>query len=539
VLAEDMANQLPSTFFKHSKASAKQEEEAVRLAMSLHVQGRLREARQLCAQILSHNPRNAKAHYVTGRIALDGGDSDLAALHFGQAVKEAPSEPLFLVALGDASSEDHETAIKHYLGALSIRPDMVAGLLGVARAYTRAGRAEMALELFDKVLRLDPNHETARIDLADALASLGRVDGASLVLRDSIRLRKALGGAYYALAKIQKFDSKSSMLNEILQELERSGLKSVKAIQLHYAAGKILNDLKRYGEAFDHFKKANLATGESFDLHSYRRGNDGVIEAFNAELLKSKTGFGDETEVPVFIVGMPRSGTTLTEQICSSHPSVFGAGELRNLRRILRRAGFQKNSLAEFRDALASVTPELSRTLAAEYLREVHRPAPDALRVVDKMPHNFELIGFIALVFPKARIIHCRRDPIDTCVSCFTTSFIDRHAYKTDLTKLGLYYREYDRLMKHWNAVLPGRIYECRYETLIAEQEAESRRLIEFLGLPWDDACLNFERNDRAVVTASNWQVRQPIYSSSIKRWKNYENEIQPLIDALGDLAEV
>jgi hypothetical protein len=179
------------------------------------------------------------------------------------------------------------------------------------------------------------------------------------------------------------------------------------------------------------------------------------------------------------------------------------------------------------------------RTLAAGYLAEVRKLAPQALRIVDKRPHNFELVGLIALTFPNARIIHCRRDAIDTCVSCFVTKFTDKHGYSADLTTLGLYYREYDRLMRHWDAVLPGRVHEVRYETMIANQEGESRRLIEFLGLPWDDACLRFEENDRAVVTASRWQVRQPIYQTSVKRWKNYGAKIQPLIDALGDLADV
>ena len=155
------------------------------------------------------------------------------------------------------------------------------------------------------------------------------------------------------------------------------------------------------------------------------------------------------------------------------------------------------------------------------------------------MPHNFQYIGMIALLFPNARIIHCTRDPIDNCISCFFNTFNEKHGYNTDLHTLGLYYREYKRLMDHWNALLPGRIYECNYETMIADQEAESRRLIDFLGLPWDDACLRFYETDRAVTTPSRWQVRQPIYQSSVKRWKKYENKIQPLIDALRDLAEV
>ena len=155
------------------------------------------------------------------------------------------------------------------------------------------------------------------------------------------------------------------------------------------------------------------------------------------------------------------------------------------------------------------------------------------------MPHNFETIGLIDLLFPNARIIHCRRDAIDTCISCFMTDFNAGHGYTSDLEKLGLYYREYDRLMRHWSKILPGRIYECRYEDVVANTETESRKLIAHLGLPWDDACLRFHELDRTVNTPSQMQVRQPIYGSSVKRWKNYEASIQPLIAALGDLADV
>ena len=542
-----MADRSSSTFSRPQELPAKsptdsadrREEEFVRLAMALHVQGRLREAKQLCVKLLSRNPRNSRAHYIIGRIALDRGDNDLATQHFKQALEGSPREPLFLIACGDARGNDHEAAIEYYRTALSIRPDMIEALSRLARAYMKTGDAEAARKSFAAILRLDPDHGTARLGLATALAAMGQKHEASAVLRESIRRRKAAGAAYNALAKMQKFASEPPELREILQNLEQEGVKPAMAINLHHAAGKILDDLKRYGEAFEHFKRANLAFGGNFDIDACRQGIDGIIEAFSAEFLKTKAGFGDKTELPVFILGMPRSGTTLTEQICSSHTSVFGAGESAHLRRILGQSGFEKTSLTEFRRALAAVTPEQSLQLVAKYLRSVLKADSPVLRFTDKTPHNFELIGFIALLFPNARIIHCRRDPIDTCVSCFTTSFNEQHTFKTDLTNLGLYYREYNRLMEHWNAVLPGRIFECRYEALIAQQEVESRRLIEYLGLPWDDNCLRFEQNDRTVFTASNWQVRQPIYTSSVKRWKNYEREIQPLIEALGDLADV
>ena len=507
--------------------------------MSLHVQGRLREAEQLCFKLLSRNPRNAKALYIAGRLALDIGDDSLAAQYLERAVKESPRQPLFLVALGEACRNDREAAIKHYRKALAVRPNMVDALEGLSRAYVKTGRGETALGMWEKVMQLDPKHETARLGLADALTSLGRMDEAAAILHESIELRRAVGASYNALANTRKFISEPPELASILTELDSSNLEPGEASHLHHAAGKILNDLKRYDESIDQYQKAKLISGHDFDIGDYRRRVDRSIHVFTPTLLSSRAGLGDPTEAPVFIVGMPRSGTTLTEQICASHPDVFGAGELTKLRLVANQAGIGKGSPAEFRSALIAMPEEQLKALAADYLGYVRKMAPQALRIVDKMPHNFELVGLIALLFPNARIIHCRRDSIDNCISCFVTKFNDKHGYNADLVKLGHYYREYDRLMRHWNSILPGRIHEVRYEAMIADQEAESRRLIEFLGLPWDDACLRFHESERAVATPSRWQVRQPVYASSVKRWKNYGPKIQPLIEALGDLAEV
>jgi hypothetical protein len=289
----------------------------------------------------------------------------------------------------------------------------------------------------------------------------------------------------------------------------------------------------------DHFKKGNQAGGQSFDVQSYRRWVDALIETFTPDLVASRTASGNASEVPVFVVGMPRSGTTLTEQICASHPNVHGAGELAKLRRTSNGLGLRSSSGISPGEAIASMTPQLSRALAAEHLAYLRERAPDALRIVDKMPHNFELVGLIGILFPNARIIHCRRDAIDNCISCFVLQLSDGHSYSADLETLGLYYREYDRLMRHWDKIFPGRIFENRYETLIENQEKQSRHLIDYLGLPWDDACLRFFDRGGSVKTYSNWQVRQPIYTSSVKQWTNYESEIQPLIESLGDLAKV
>jgi Sulfotransferase family len=267
--------------------------------------------------------------------------------------------------------------------------------------------------------------------------------------------------------------------------------------------------------------------------------NYGMIALFTPMLMLSKRGFGSPSEIPVFIVGMPRSGTTLTEQIASSHPQIHGAGELYKMRQVAGRMNFNRRNVQLFAKAIAELDATKTLVLANDYLGHLKTHSLTASRIVDKMPHNFELVGLIALLFPNAKIIHCKRDPIDNSVSCFMNAFSEAHGYNTDQKNLGLYYREYHRLMLHWKKLLPDQIYENTYENMVADQTGETRRLIDYLGMPWDDTCLRYEENDRTVNTISRWQVRQPIYTTSVKRWKNYEGKLQPLIEALGDLAVV
>jgi hypothetical protein len=237
----------------------------------------------------------------------------------------------------------------------------------------------------------------------------------------------------------------------------------------------------------------------------------------------------------IFVVGMPRSGTTLTEQILSSHPLIEGAGELPHIQKLQSSIGHA----SQWHTLISGIADSQCKELARRYLAELDRHSRSAARVVDKMPHNFLNLGFIALMFPKARVVHCRRDAIDNCVSIYTHRLNQSHGYSTDLKTLGLYYQEYRRLMDHWQKVVPLKIFDLRYEQMIGEQESTSRRLIDFAGLQWNDACLSFHETERTIRTLSRWQVRQPLYSSSVKRWKKYEEFLGPLIEGLGDLAEL
>ncbi|CDX18934.1 conserved hypothetical protein [Mesorhizobium sp. ORS 3324] len=512
----------------------------LRQALELQKEERLEEAEGLCLKVLERSPNHPLAFYILGTLGV-GYDNEKALRYFARAVGEEPRNPYYHLSLGEAYLQLSEftPAIRHIQHALDLKPDLVEALCALGGAYNAFDKGEMALPLFEKALEIDRDHPLARLGLPSALASLGRMDEAAVHLKGAIERRIAVPAAYNAFVHTRKFTEEPPELAAILAEIRDAAHGAEGAATLHHAAGKLLNDLRRYKEAMDHFKKGNQARGGKFDLGGYRRWVDAMIETFTPELVASLAAHGNPSEVPVFVVGMPRSGTTLTEQICASHPDVHGAGELSKLRRIANAIGLKDGFDPNLGKSVATITPDLTRTLAEEHLSYLRERSPAALRIVDKMPHNFELIGLIGILFPNARIIHCRRDAIDNCISCFVLQFNEAHSYSADLETLGLYYREYDRLMRHWSKVLPGRIFENQYETLIEDQEEQSRRLIDHLGLPWDDACLRFFERDGSVNTFSRWQVRQPIYKSSVKRWKNYESEIQPLIDSLGDLAEV
>ncbi|CDX33436.1 Sulfotransferase [Mesorhizobium plurifarium] len=529
----------PSLQKVSSLARAQADDALLKRAYEHQQAKRLDEAQDLCFQVLARTPNHPLALYIMGTVCL-GYDDEAALRYFARAVGEEPRNPYYHLSLGEAYGKlsEFSAAVKHMQYALELQPDFVEALCALGRVYTEFDKPDLALPLYEKALKINRDHPKARLGIAAALSGLGRMDEAGVYLKETIERRIDVATAYYDFVQTRKFTEEPAELQSILRELDSPGLKPEARASLNYAAGKVQNDLKRYAEAFGHFKKAKQAQGYEFNIDQYRRFIDLTIETFTPGLFAAASGFGNPTDVPVFVVGMPRSGTTLAEQILASHPEVHGAGELSKLRRVANAIGLQ-SSASDFNKPITTVTEDLSRTLAEEHLSYLRERAPAALRIVDKMPHNFELIGLLTLLFPNARIVHCRRDAIDNCVSCYVLPFSQSHSYNRDLRALGLYYREYDRLMRHWNEVFPGRILENRYETLVEDQEAQSRRLIDYLGLPWDDACLRFFDREGAVTTPSRWQVRQPIYKSSVKRWKNYESEIKPLIEALGDLADV
>ena len=488
--------------------------------------------------VLRDHPKDHRALNLMGTLALEAKKADIAVGYFQKALKGDPKNTSYLFNLGSAyhAHQKPHLAVDHLRKVVARNPRSTRAWRRFGQALAALGKHEEALQSFDRLMELQPDDHTVAVDRAEILVNLGRMDEAAAIFRKAAHAGQEEARALIGLSVAQKFTPGDDAPLQMVDCAERTEKASIK-VGLRYAAGKALADQKQHDAAFEQFSLGKSEAGNSFPIAEHRAAYERIKEAFPKALVEELAEFGSPSEKPVFIVGMPRSGTTLTEQILASHPSVFGAGELTEFHRIAASLGRGDFDRTRFARTIRELDRSTIRRLAKDYLTAIERRSGNAQRVVDKMPHNYELLGLISIIFPKARIIHCRRDAMDTCVSCFTQNFSDAHGYNDDLTVLGQYYRAYDDLMRYWGEVLPGRIHLSEYEVLTSDQEAASRRLIDWIGLEWDDRCLSFEKTERLVATPSRWQVRQPIYKTSVEKWRRYEKHLGPLRKALGPLA--
>jgi hypothetical protein len=313
-------------------------------------------------------------------------------------------------------------------------------------------------------------------------------------------------------------------------------LSKTERMQLHFALGKAYADLRDHDRSFEHLLRGNALKRAiaSYDEAGTLSLFDRIEAIFTPELVAAKSGFGDPSPVPIFVLGMPRSGTTLVEQIIASHPCVHGAGELKTFNDIIETVRGDDGKTIPYPAFVSALDGRATAQIGMRYIEAIRRLSPSISHITDKMPSNFFFAGLIHLALPNARIIHTIRDGVDTCVSCFSKLFTAEQNYTYDLAELGRYYVRYERLMAHWRRVLPpGRILDVNYEDVVADLEQNARRIVAHCGLPWDDRCLSFHETARPVRTASAAQVRQPIYKTAIARWRVYGDALVPLLDAL------
>lgn len=494
------------------------------------------------AEAVRIDPMQADAHNNLGAIAMEQRNFSEAMEHYQRALMCNPDFAEAHNNLGALYRErdNPEEAMGHFWEAIRLRPDYPEARTNLAVVLMEEGRLQEAIDSYLDALRLRPDFAEAENNLAYLYTELGRPEDALKHSLRAIELRPTFGEVYSNLADLMR-QGRYTFTPDQVQFMEKmttgvNRLSPEDAAPFHFAVATLCEHQKKHDQAFRHYVLGNRLKQQQF-ANQNRVFNhehcktmfDNIISTFTADRFAQMTPPGLDSELPVFVVGMPRSGTTLVEQILASHPDVHGAGELKQIQRMVLRLSRRDK---EERKLTLDVTPPHMRRLSQNHLDYLHRLAPNAKRVVDKMPDNFAHLEFIYTLFPHARVIHCRRDPIDTCLSCFVQNFRSI-TFATNFEDLAFYYQQYERLMDHWRKVIPLRMYEVVYEELVENQEAISRELISFLGLEWNERCLEFHKTDRPVQTASKLQVRQPIYKTSMKRWKRYGDQLRPLIHSL------
>jgi len=473
------------------------------LGTALQAQARSAEAAASYRCAIALAPNFAEAHARLGNVLRDGGDRAAAQACFRRAAEAQPGSTLGLVCLATALIEERQEA-----AAEDCLRSAVAG---------------------------DPRNSEAHHRLGDLLGRLGRFDEAIACFERAIDLDPRCPVAYFGLVTCKQIrEADRPLMARMAALVDDAALSRQDRANLHFALGKAFDDLAEYDAAMRHFDEANRIEaerlrliGRTVDREQYAVGVTAMIATLIPDYFARRAALGSESELPVLIVGMPRSGTTLVEQILSSHPEIGAGDELT----------FWSDKAAALAEAGGgALTRTAAKEIAVEYLTLLRGIAPAARRVTDKLPQNYTHLGLVHLVFPRARIIHCRRNPIDTCLSIYFTYFSLMQDYAFDRRGIVFFYEQYLRLMAHWRRILPPDCFmEVDYEALVADRERQTRRMIEFCGLDWDEACLRSESNQRAVTTASMWQARQPIYQTSVERWRRYEpwlGEFQRLLEA-------
>jgi tetratricopeptide (TPR) repeat protein len=510
----------------------------LKLGIALRIKGDFQEAFASITRAIQLDSKIPEAYYQLGITcrALSRPAQAVTALGRALALRPDMAEAIGQIGSIRYDLQQYDEAIGCYERALAITPQSAALHHANGRARYSQARFAEARAAFTRALELEP-------DKADNYAAIGRTYEAEGHFEEAIAWQeKALARqpdnaeAHYSLAIMHSAADRKSRIAELERTLGRGSLPRDQRAALNFTLGKLYDEDGDYDRAFGCFKAGNDLHKDQypFQIDEHAALVDQEIAAFSRELFAEKGRIGSESERPVFVVGMPRSGTTLVEQILASHPQIHGHGELEDVQRLADSLPERLVGGRPYPECIAALDAATARDLAEAYLRRLEAEAADTIRSVDKMPKNFLFLGLIALLFPRARLIHCLRDPRDTCLSCYFQDFGPRQPFSWDLEWLGRHYRDYQRLMAHWHAALPMPILDVPYEALVGDQAVWTHRIVDFLGLPWDERCLTFYKTSRPVFTSSAWQVRQPIYASSIDRWRHYAKHLGPLFGAFG-----
>lgn len=508
------------------------------LAAEHQKEGRTEEAEHLYRRVLRHNTQNVDAMRLLALICAGSGREAEAESLLHKAISLAPDYVAALLDLGQMRREQdrYREALECFDRAIALDPDNAQANYLRGSALAPAALTHQAIEAYRRCLQLRPDHIGALLGLGHMLKTVGSYRESIESYENCIRHRPDLGEIYWSLANLKTYRFEDAKVEEMERRLRTGGLTAQSEVNFRFALGKAWEDRGDFERAWHFYSTGNekQRSEVSYDPVHTESMNDRLIKVFSADFLDSQQGAGHPDRAPIFILGLPRSGSTLLEQILSSHSQVEGTSELPYVGKIATWLSRNRQEGINYPEAARELAAGDFARLGRDYLEfaRMHRHS-GAPRFIDKMPNNFPNVGLIALMLPQAKIIDARRHPLDACFSCYRQLFAKGQAFTYDLTEIGEYYLQYQRMMDHWAEVLPGRVLTVQYEEVVSDLESQARRILEFCELPWEDACLRFYESDRPVRTPSAEQVRQPIYDKSVGHWRHYAQHLDELVAVL------
>ncbi len=508
------------------------------LAAEHHKEGRYEEAERLYREIIRANPRNVDAIRLLGRVALSAKRNDDAERLFRRAIRLAPDFTGAMTDLARLCREQNrfDEAIEWCEKVVALEPGSPQAHYQLAGTLAPAALTYRAIEAYGKALELSPRFPAARLGLGHVLKTVGRQEEAVAAYRECIRLRPDNGESYWSLANLKTYRLSDEDIAEMEKRLGQDGLTHQSRVNFLFAMAKALEDRGDFERAWDYYAEGNGAQRmeEKYDPVATEVMNDAIVDVFTRELLDQHSGKGHPDRSPIFVIGLPRSGSTLIEQILASHSQVEGTSELPYIGRVAISLNRNRADGINYPEAVRELSAEHFQALGKDYLElaAMHR-TEGAPRFIDKMPNNFPAVGFLHLILPNAKIVDARRHPLDSCLGCFRQLFAKGQTFTYDLADIGEYFLEYQRMMDHWHEVLPGRVLTVQYEEVVNDFEGQVRRLLDYCELPFEEQCLRFYETERPVRTASSEQVRQPIHGRSVGYWRNYADKLDELREVL------
>ena len=505
---------------------------------ALQCQGEFAAARDWFQRALARDPDYANAQANLGNTLWALGHKHDAVEAYRRALTLDSSLADTHTHLGGLYTELGQLAdaVASFDRALGLNPDDARACQGIGRVRNEQGRLAEAVDAYQRAITLEPDNAELREELGKVYSDHGDAEQSLAAYQAALAIDPDHARAHRAIARNTRYTEYDEHIRSMESLLERKSLTDDDRIELGYALGKAHEDLGDYDRSMDYLRQAGSLRRASleYSIDESRDEFARIQSVFDADFFARHANSGVHDPCPIFVLGMPRSGTSLVEQILASHPDCHGAGEINDLASACETVlGTSLQQLAGFPDRLVDASDDMLREMGEQYLSRIRKLAPEARCITDKLPHNFLRIGLIRAILPEARVIHCTRDPMDTCLSIYKTYLVKGHPYSCDLEELGQYYRLYQALMAHWQATLPGFIHEQNYEALVHSPEEQVAALLQHCGLDWHDDCLNFHRTRRKIGTASSAQVSQPIYTRSIDLWKAYGAHLEPLQAAL------